>query len=245
MRLVAKRLLAGAALALAATGVSGPTALAAPHVGSDISSTATTADPAALLAYVKAKAAAAISLRESALQAAVLAVGSNLSLAPADRASLQSISNGQAAALATLATTIQADPTVVQADADYTAIFLNFRVFVLVLPQVRLAASADDLTATVIPRLTDAQGRLEALLSGFDSAKDSAAVQAARSDLAKQISVMTTATSGVATQVLGYHPGDWNGNHAILDAPIAALVRARAAATAARGDIKAIVTALS
>jgi hypothetical protein len=239
MRLLTSKWLAGTAVALTATAIATPAALAASP-----SASAATANTAVVLSNIKAKAAAAISLRESALQATISAVNANHSLTTGDRATVLATLNNDVAGLNALGPVIQADTTVVQATADYRSIFLNFRVFALALPQTRLAAAADDLTGTVIPHLTDAQTRLAALLAGPESAKDTPAVQAAMADLGKQISAITSDTSGLASQVLSYHPADWNANPTILAQPRADLVSARAAAIQARADITDVVAVL-
>lgn len=259
MKTLITKLLAGPAVAVALAAVvptaagatpmslaagSAPSSTTAPKARAASTIASTSSANTAALAVVKAKAAAAISVRDSALGAAIAAVNANHSLTAADKATVLGTLNGDLSGLNALASTVQADPTLPLASADYTAIFLNFRVFALALPQARLAASADDLTGTVVPHLSDAESRLASLLSGAEAGKDTSAVKAAMADLAKQISSVTTDTSGVAAQVLAYHPGDWNANHAILDQPRASLLAARAAAVQARTDITTVVAAL-
>jgi hypothetical protein len=250
MRLLTSKWLAGTAVALTATAIATPAALAASPRASTmtaqahVASSTSPANTAAALANIKAKAAAAISLRESALQATISAVNANHSLTTTDRAAVLTTLNGDVSGLNALGPVIQVDTTVAQATADYRSIFLNFRVFVLALPQTRMAASADDLTGTVLPHLTDAQSRLAALLAGPESSKDTPAVQAAMADLGKQISAITSDTNGLASQVLSYHPADWNANPTILAQPRANLVSARAAAIQARADITDVVAVL-
>ena len=202
------------------------------------STTATT------LSGVKAEAAAAISVRESALQAAVSAYTSNPFLTSADRSAILTTLNSDLSGLQALAPVIQADTTLSKALSDYRTIFTQYRVFALALPQSRFAASADDLTGTVVPHLTDAQSRLQALLAGPDSAKNTPAVQAAMTDLASQISAITTATNGLAATVLAYTPPEWNANRTLLAQPRADLVTARADARTAHHDVATVVAAL-
>ena len=171
-------------------------------------------------------------------------MSSNKFLTDSDRSSVLATLNSDLSGLNALAPVIQGDTTVSQARSDYSSIFTKYRVFALALPQARFVASSDDLTGTVVPRLTDAQSRLQSLLSGPDSGKDTAAVQAAMTDLGKRISGITSDTSGLAATVLGYTPADWNTNHELLSPARSKLQDARSDARAARNDIRTVVQAL-
>jgi hypothetical protein len=244
MRASSRQIIAGAAVALAAAAAVAPSAFADSGGSSSTTAVPSTTAGADTLAAIKAKGAAAISARDSALQAAISAVTANRHLTSSDGATVLSTLNADLSGLNALAPVIQADTTVSKARADYTTIFTNYRVFALALPQARLAAAADDLTGTVLPRLTDAQSRLQARLSGKDSGKNTGSVQAAMADLANQISAITSATNGLSATVLGYTPAQWNANHALLTQPRSALVTARGDARTARKDIKTVVEAL-
>lgn len=253
MQNLARKLSTGAVVTLVAAGLAVPAAFAASgsaraHVslsaaGSSAASSSTSSGGGALAA-IQAKAAAAISLRESRLQVAVTNVGANRYLTSADRSAILSVLTTDQSDLTTLGSTIQSDTTAAQAEADYRTIFTTYRVFALRLPQARFAEAADDLTGTVIPRLTDAQSRLEALLSGPDASKDSASVQASMSDLNTQIGTITSDTSGVAATVLAITPAQWNADQTILSTPRSQLVSARAAAHSAKADVASVVAAL-
>jgi hypothetical protein len=235
---LAKKLSAGAAFTVAATGLFAPAAFASG------SSSVTTARQTADLAAIKAKAAAAISVRESALGQAVTAVTNNPYLTTADRTAVLSTFTADQSGLSALAPVIQADTTVTQAASDYRSIFTAFRVFALRLPQARFAASADDLTGTVLPRLTNAQSTLQALLSGPDSGKDTPTVQAAMADLAAQINAITSDTRGLSSTVLAFTPDQYNADPAILADPRSQLITARADARKAEADIRTVLGAL-
>ena len=238
MRFGPGKMTAGVAAALTAAITLAPSAYAA----SGTSSTSTSSS--ATLAAIKAKAAAAISLRESALSAAITKVTDNEYLTSGDRATVLATLNSDASGLNALAPVIQADTTVSQARADYQTIFTHYRVFALALPQAWFAASADDLTGTVLPHLTDAQSKLQALLAGPDKNKNTPAVQADMADLANRISGISSVTNGVAATVLSFTPSQYDANPAILAPFRADLVTGRADARAARTDIAAVVAAL-
>jgi hypothetical protein len=133
----------------------------------------------ATLAQIQTRVASAISARLASLSRTIPAVNTNKWLTSTDKSALNATVEADQSALTGLGLKIQADTTVAQARADYESIFLNYRLYALALPQVRLAAAADDITGTVLPRLTDAQTRLAALLSGPDSGQNTTAVRSA------------------------------------------------------------------
>lgn len=247
MRVPSRKMMASAAIALAAAAAS-----AVPAASADTGSgSSTTVEAPAVpvggpgsLASIQARAASAISIRLSALHGAVTSVTSNRYLTSADRASILSTLNADLSGLTALGPVIQADTTVSQARADYRTIFTRYRVFALALPQARFAAAADDLTGTVLPRLSDARSRLQNLLAGRESGKDTPPVQAAMSDLGDQISAIGSAADGLSAAVLALTPADWNANHAVLAPFRARLVGARADARKARSDVRTVVEAL-
>jgi hypothetical protein len=196
------------------------------------------------LGSIKTRAAAAISLRLSALGDAVNAVNGNRWLTASNKATVLTILNGDVSGLTALGPKIQADTTVTQARSDYRSIFLDYRVFALALPQTRFAAAADDLLNGVVPRLTDAQHRLASLLSGADSGRNGASVQAAMSDLAKQITAISTSVTGMPTQILAFTPAEYDANHSLLLPIRATLTSARSDALAARSDVLTVLEAI-
>lgn len=246
MRVSSRKMIASAAIALAAAASAVPAASAETGSGpsTTIGSRTAAGSGAGTLASIQARAASAISTRLSALQGAVASVTSNRYLTSADRAAILSSLNSDLSGLKALGPVIQADTTVAQAKTDYRSIFTRYRVFALGLPQARFAAAADDLTGTVLPRLRDAHSRLQALLAGRESAKNTAEVQSAMSDLGDRISAISSATDGLSAAVLALTPADWNGNHAVLAPLRARLVTARADARKARSDIRTVVEAL-
>jgi hypothetical protein len=196
------------------------------------------------LGGIKQRAAAAISVRLNSLSRAIPAVNSNKWLTATDRSTLVNTLTADQSGLTALQPKIQADTTVAQARLDYQSIFLDYRVYALALPQVRLAAAADDITGGVLPRLTDAQSRLTSLLSGSGSGKDSPAVQAAMSDLAAKIQAITSATSGLSASLLALTPSQYDANHTVLAGPRETILAARADIVAARADVMTVVGAL-
>jgi hypothetical protein len=217
------------------------------------SPTASSASPAATstaaphgktLASIQAAAAAAIARRLASLSVAINEVNNNAVITPADKATLLATLNGDVTGLTALGVTIAADTTVKQAASDYSKIFASYRVYALALPQVRFAAPADDMTGAVLPKLTDAQTKLAALLAGVDSGKNTPQVQAWMADLAKQITAIGTETNWLSATVLAYTPAQYDANHALLSPARAALAISRNDIKTARSDISNVVQAL-
>jgi hypothetical protein len=170
-------------------------------------------------------------------------VNANRWITPTDKNTLLGTLEHDTSGLQQLAPQVQQDQ-LPQLRTDYQSIFLNFRVYALALPQVRFAAAADDLTGGVLPHLVDADQRLQNLLAGPDSSKDSPAVKAAMADLAGQIQAITTATNGLSAKVLGYTPAQYDADHSILQPARQALMTARIDAQSARRDIATVLGAL-
>lgn len=196
------------------------------------------------LAAVQQKAADAIAKRLSSLSQALAAASSSSALSATDKAAVLATLNGDVSGLTALGTTIAADTTVAQAVTDYRTVFTSYRVYALALPQSHFAGAADTMTATVLPKLTDAQTRLAALLAGADVGKNTPAVQAAMADLATEIGAIGSATTGLSATVLGYVPAQYNANHALLSNARQSLATARADIRSARADISTVRKAL-
>lgn len=213
-------------------------------VGTALAGSAHAATSATGLSDIKSKAAAAISARLTSLSTAQTAINNNKWLTPSDKSSALQIVSNDTSGLTALGQKIQNDTTATQAVADYKTIFTGYRVYLLALPQIRLAAASDDLSTGVVPKLTDAQTRLPNLLNGKYKDKDSATVQAAMADLAKQTEAITQETNGLSATVLAYTPQQYDSNTSILSAARTAISTARSDARTARQDIKTVREAL-
>jgi hypothetical protein len=238
---------AAAVLATAAVAVVGlsASALAAPTADPSASSDSPSATPNhPTLSTIQQKAASAIAQRLTSLSRVISTVNGSSVISAADKSTLLSTLNGDVTGLTALETLIAADTTAQQAASDYKTIFTGYRVYALALPQAHFAIAADALTGTVVPKLTDAQTKLAALLVGADAGKNTPAVQAAMADLATQLAAIGTATSGLSATVLAYTPAQYDANHALLSSARQSLVTARADAKAARADIVTVTKAL-
>jgi hypothetical protein len=239
-----------AAAAVTLVGLSS-TAFAAESTGPAAATSSNTAAPAPgqhgqqSLTAIQQRAAAAIARRLASLSVAINDVNNSSAISSGDKTTLLATLNGDVTGLTALGTTIAADTTAQQALTDSKTIFTGFRVYALALPQVHFAAAADTITVTVLPKLTDAQTKLAALLAGVDSGKNTPAVQAAMADLATQITAITGATNGLSATVLAYTPAQYDANHALLSPARASLAISRNDVHTARGDIATVTKALA
>lgn len=115
------------------------------------------------LSGIQAKASAAVSLRVNDLDAAVAKVNADPRLG-SDSAALAAYLQADIAPLRALGQKISGDTVASTAAADYSTIFTNFRVLVLVLPAAHIAGSADQIDVTTVPKFTaleSARGTLQ------------------------------------------------------------------------------------
>ncbi len=233
-------LAATAAATAALIGISGSAFAASPAPAASASPT----HQGQNLAAIQQKAAADIARRLASLSVAINDVNNSTAISSGDKTTLLATLNGDVTGLTALGVTIAGDTTAQQALTDSKTIFTGFRVYALALPQVHFAAAADTITVTVLPKLTDAQSKLAALLAGVDSGKNTPAVQALMTDLGNQITAITGATTGLSSTVLAYTPAQYDANHALLSPARASLAISRNDIKTARSDIASVVAAL-
>src|SRR5450432_4756210 len=196
------------------------------------------------LAAIQKQAAADIARRLSSLSVAINDVTNSTAISAGDKTTLLATLNNDVTGLTALGVTIASDTTAQQALTDSKTIYTGFRVYALALPQVHFAAAADTITVTVLPKLTDAQSKLAALLAGADSGKNTPAVQALMTDLGNQITAITSETSGLSGTVLAYTPAQYDANHALLSPARGSLAISRNDIKTARNDIATVVADL-
>jgi hypothetical protein len=167
---------------------------------------------AAIQSYAKIK----TTERTGKLNTAIAKITAAKDISDADRSTILATLNGDVTGMTTVEAKIAADTTVATAAADYKTIFTTYRVYAVAIPQARLAAGADRMTSTTIPRLTDAETKLAAALAGPDASKSTPALQADLTDMTTQITAATSALNGVSAAALAVTPADFNANHTVL-----------------------------
>jgi hypothetical protein len=221
----------GAGFAFAAT----PALAAAPaFAATPLAASVSSATPVSL-SSVQAKAAAAITARVNALNAASSGLERDRYLG-ADQATLSQRLQAAVPGLQALGQKIAADTTVSTAEADTNTIYSDYRVYVLLLPSTRLAVASDDILNGTVPRLTAISTSLSPRVSASGDAD--AATQLA--DLTSQISGASSAVSGLAATLASDTPAQWNANHGILDGATTSIATARSDVKKAATDISEI-----
>jgi hypothetical protein len=207
--------------------------------GGAIAGAATPAATPQNLSGIQAKAAAAVSLRVNDLKAAVAKVNADPKLGT-DSAALAAYLQADIAPLQALGQKIAGDTVGSTAAADYSTIFTNFRVLVLVLPAARIAGSADQIDVTTVPKLT----ALATKAASHVDAANQAVLQPLLSDLNAQIAAAANGTAGVSATVLAYTPAQRNADHDLLASARGTLQAADTDLTKARADLKQIAAVL-
>jgi hypothetical protein len=196
------------------------------------------------LAAIQASAKTKTSARISSLNAAISKVTAAKDISSADRATILATLNSDVAGMNSVEAKIAADTSASTAAADYKTIFTSYRVYAVAIPQSRLAAAADRMTSTSIPRLTAAQTKLSAALAGKAASKSTPALQADLTDMSAQIAAATTALNGVAAHALAVTPADYNADSSVLSSTRSAVTGAIADLKKASADGKTVLAAI-
>jgi hypothetical protein len=183
------------------------------------------------LADIQKSASIKTTQRIGSLNTAIARINAAKDITDSDRSTILATLNADVAGMNTVEAKIAADTDVATAAADYKTIFTTYRVYAVAIPQARFAAAADRMTGGAIPRLTDAETKLAAALSGPDAGKSTPALQADLTDMQNQIAAATSGLNGVAAAALAVTPADYNANHSVLDSE-------RNAVKSAIGDVK-------
>jgi hypothetical protein len=141
-------------------------------------------------------------------------------------------------ALQTLGQKIAHDTTVATAGADYRDVFTQYRVFALVLPVTRMVGTVDRIHSVTAAKLTTVEHTLAARTTSADSAQ----VQPLLADLTSKLAAAQSTTSGLPAKLLALTPAQWDANHSLLEAPVAAVKGAVADVKAAAADAKQVRT---
>lgn len=194
---------------------------------------------AASLSDLQAKGAAATSKRVASLNTAISKANDAKGISSADKSTVLATLNADLSGMKSLASKIAADTTVATAAADVKSIYTQYRVYVVAIPQAWIAATADRLTGTAIPRLQSAASKLAPKVSGNSD------LQAKLDDLNAQLKTAASDTDGLAGAALAVTPSDFNANHSVMSplrdkakAAVAAIKQAVADAKAIRQGLK-------
>lgn len=242
------RIVAGALAAGAIVGVPA-TAMAATPSGSSSRSTPAISksgplnpksETPATFAAAKAFVEHQLALREQRLSNLTSEVASAAHLTPADRATLTSDLAAETSGINALAAKVPNDTTWAQLKSDATSMVVDYRVFVVMSPQVHLTIAADTESA-VEQKAQAAEPKIQALINYEQSqGKDVHGAQVAFDAFVVEIAAAEHDTAGVSAAVLATGPHGYPANRTIFLNARSNLQQGRAALVTARSDLHTI-----
>jgi len=199
--------------------------------------TATTGSGAARIAQIRANADSAIQRRLATLSALARDVDGDQALSAANQAPLDQLISQDTNGLTALKARIDTDTTYAALVSDARSIVTAYRVYVLVVPQVHLAAAADTIV-DVSAKLTTIESHLQSVVSSRPNLPDLLADAEARTAAAR-----TTALP-VPGEVLALTPSGYPGTQTTLHQARSSVATARDDLTTARRDLDQIIDGL-
>lgn len=184
-----------------------------------------------------AKADQEIDRRIQALSDLATRVQAMKKISSSDQASLAAKIQDEQTKLSNLKAKIDADTDLATLKADVKSITESYRIFMLIMPQIRILAAVDRINA-ISASMTDIGTKLQARISALQAAgKDVTALQAALSDYNAKIADANTQAQAASSRVLELVPD--NGDKTVQAANTAALKQSRADITVANKDFAA------
>ncbi len=185
-----------------------------------------------------------LSLRQQRLSNLTSEVGKASDLTSADRATLTSDLASETAGIDALVAKVPNDTTWAVLKADATSMVVDYRVFVVMSPQVHLAIAADTESA-VEQKMQAAEPKIEALIDYEQGkGKDVKGAQIAYGALVVEVSGAEHDTAGVSAAVLATSPKGYPANRTIFLNARSNLLQGRSALVTARSDLQTISTDL-
>jgi hypothetical protein len=204
---------------------------------------------ATTMTSAKARADKEIQRRITNLNSLSTSIGSMKNVSASDKTSLQSSISSEISALTTLQTTIDSETVLANLKTEIQSIAKDYRVYLLILPQGRIAVSADRI-ATIVSDMQQLEPKLSARISAAQTAGVSVtAAQAAYADLQAKVSDASTQSQAAFTETQSLTPDQGNATieasntAAIKDAAVKIKI-ATADLKAARADIATILNAV-
>lgn len=151
-------------------------------------------------------------------------------------AALDAASDG----MESLRDTLAAATTATEAGEVYRAIFEEWRVYGVVIPQAYYAVAADCLETVTIPALVETQSTLEDALAGEFSDAVTPEIEADMAELEEQLTLAQSEVAGMADAALAVTVADYNADPTLLTDIRLSISSASSAARLARiaaGDV--------
>jgi hypothetical protein len=188
-----------------------------------------------------------IDRRVNNLNELIARVNTMVKVSTSDKTNFDAALTAQINTLTTLKTQIDSDTTIDSLKADIQSITKNYRIYMLVLPQARIAA-ASDRVQTIVGQMQDLGAKLQVRITA-DTGSDVATLQAAYTDMQAKVADANIQATAAVSETASLTPD--NGNATVETSNTAAVKDARnkiATATsdlkAARADIKTIINGL-
>jgi hypothetical protein len=183
--------------------------------------------------------------RLAALRTMSSALDSARKLTPAHKSALSGLVAADTSALTALRTKVAGETSVAAVRADATSMVQDYRVYLLLAPQVRLTAALDVIDASVAT-LRQVHDKLATVVAAAKAAGgDLTAAEAKLADLAVRLDAVTVTTAGRAGDLLAVTPSADAATVTGAVNPIRDAVQsARTDLRAAAADAKAVRTAL-
>lgn len=196
------------------------------------------------LSHLQTKGKAEIDRRTKNLQQALDKLSQSNTINATDKAALSRQVNDEISGLTALETKLSADTTASAARSDVQSIIGDYRVYVLMLPKVRMIAAADRFTV-VAGKLTSLHDKLQARVNSLNLSSAAASQLSAKlADMKAKIDDAKSKFGGLTGQLLALQPTDYNSNHALLETFRTAMATAHSDLKAARDDAKSVISAL-
>jgi hypothetical protein len=237
---LAAGLVLGGSLLVVSTGAVGAVTTPAGPAGKGVCATeaAATRVAGAKIDDLRAWGNCEINRRFVTLTALSSAITASKVMTPSDAAALQGEISSTRSGLTSLKTTIDSETVVLALRADIVKIATDYRVYLLVVPQVHLVNASDGILATQT-RFTDLNTKLSARIATAKAAgKDTKAAQADLDAMNAAVAKAIGLATPLPAALLALTPAQYNGGTA---GPL--LSNARAAIVSARDDLKSAVAA--
>jgi molybdopterin converting factor small subunit len=184
----------------------------------------------------RARAIKEIDQRIEAMNKLAARIAAMTRVSDAAKASIKATVDAQIASLTSLKTTIQSATDAIVLKEQAQTITKAYRIYMLVMPQLQIAAAADKIKATG-ELLTTMAGKLETRIAEVKAGgTDVAALETALADMKTQISEANANADAALALIANLKPD--NGDQAVMDANKKALTDARTKIKAAHDDLK-------
>jgi hypothetical protein len=185
-----------------------------------------------------------IERRLTTLKALDSKIASATKLSSSDSSQLTNNVNSDISQLTTLKTQLDGATTISAAISDTRAVILDYRVYVLLVPQVNLIKTAGDQQATEA-KLTNLADKLSSRLTTDSQAgADVASLESLLSDLNSKVKAAQGISSSIETGVISLTPSDYNTNHDVLSGDRNQLETAQSDIKGAISDAQSIISQL-